>query len=276
LSSKSAIQFLTGIVMLLVCIVEVHAAFEQDLTGPRSLGMGGAGIALISDGWGGLRNPALIHGIGSSAATSWSQQFGLPELNLECFSVSGSSKFANFGINGSTFGSELYRETSADIAMARALRPNLVAGVAFGVRSLSVRDYGNGSAPCVTVGLLAAPTDLVKIGVVWRNLNRAYIEGYQDRLPESLTLGASSEVGEYSRVVFDLVAEKHFPVESRFGIESRLMKNLELRIGGRAEPFRPSCGIGIGFNGMWFHYSGDLHSDLGASHSVGLEFHPDK
>lgn len=151
------------------------------------------------------------------------------------------------------------------------MRPYLTLGMTCGVRSLSVQNYGDGNAPSLSLGLLAKPVEPVAIGVVWKQFNRGRIEGYRERLPESLTIGASSGIGEASRVVFDLISEKHFPVETRFGIESRFTKYLALRVGGRTEPFRPSCGIGIGFRGVKSHYSGDLHPDLGASHSVGLE-----
>ncbi|MBU1638519.1 hypothetical protein KKC97_12720, partial [bacterium] len=275
MSSKSDIHLLTGWIILLVCVFEAQAAFEQDWVGPRGLGMGGAGIALSGDGWGGMRNPAIIHGLGFRVASCWSQQFGLPELNQEFFSASRSFRFASFGIDGSTFGSDLYRETALDIGVARAMRPYLTVGASFGIRSLSVRNYGDGSAPSLSLGVLASPVAAVEIGVVWKHLNRARIEGFQERLPESLTIGASSRIGEFSRIVFDLISERHFPVETRFGIESSFTKHLDLRVGGRTEPFRPSCGIGIGLRGMRFHYAGDLHPDLGSSHSVGLEIQLD-
>jgi hypothetical protein len=128
----------------------------------------------------------------------------------------------------------------------------------------------------VTVGLLASPVQNVKIGAAWKNLNRARLSGYRDRVPESLAVGASARLGASSIAVLDLVSEPHFPVESRFGIESRFSKSLTLRVGARAEPFRPSGGIEVSLRGMRFHYAGDVHPQLGPSHTVGIEIQLDR
>jgi hypothetical protein len=124
--------------------------------------------------------------------------------------------------------------------------------------------------------LLASPTKSVKLGAVWKNLNRARLDGYRERIPESLTVGVVARLGTSSMLLLDLVSEPHFPVESRFGIESKFSKILTLRVGGRAEPFRPSGGIEISLRYVRFHYAGDLHPQLGSSHSVGIEIQLDR
>src|SRR3989339_1294174 len=116
LSSKSAPSRIFGFLLFLGWISSAFGAFELDSPGPRGAGLGGAGVALIGDGWGGLRNPALICGKGMVLATDWSQQFGLPELNHEVFTLQSRYPFAGLGVQGSTFGSELYRETSLELA----------------------------------------------------------------------------------------------------------------------------------------------------------------
>jgi hypothetical protein len=209
-------------------------------------------------------------------ATDWSQQFGLPELNQEVFAFQNRFAFAGIGIQGSTFGSELYRETSFELTAARSIREMLEVGVSMGVRSLSIGKYASGSAAVMSLGLLASPTKSVRLGAAWKNLNHARLSGYRDRIPESLTVGAVARLGISSIVLLDLVSEPHFPVESRFGIESKFSKNLTLRVGGRAEPFRPSGGIEVSLRRIRFHYAGDLHPQLGSSHTVGIEIQLDR
>jgi len=51
-----------------------------------------------------------------------------------------------------------------------------------------------------------------------------------------------------------------------------LFSALKLRVGMRAEPVRPAAGFEIQWQRWRFHYGGDLHPDLGASHEMGLEF----
>ena len=235
------------------------------------MALGGAGSAMRGDSWGGLRNPALIRGNGFLVGANWSQQFGLPELSREHFGAVRDIKSVSLGLHASGFGSELYRETALDLSFARDLRADVTAGIAVGFRSLSIQGYENGNAAAVSLGIIARPIPKLAVAGVWRQLNRGKIEGYADRLPETLVIGLAAELGYSSLAVLDFVAESHFPLETRLGIESRVSKRLKLRIGGRAEPFRPSGGFEIIFRRWRFHYGVDLHPDLGPTHSVGME-----
>jgi hypothetical protein len=248
-----------------------EAAFESAPTGPRTRALGGAGSALGGDSWGGLRNPALIRGNGFSVGANWSQAFGLPELNREYFGAARDLKPISLGLHASSFGSELYRESAFDLIFAREIREEVTAGIAVGFRSLSTRGYARGNAAAVSLGLVARPISRLAIAGVWRQLNRGKLDGYEDRLPESLVIGFAAELGPSTMAVLDFIAESHFPLETRLGLESRVSKRLKLRIGGRAEPFRPSGGFQIIFRRWKFHYGGDLHPDLGPTHSVGME-----
>lgn len=247
-----------------------RAAFELDLTGPRSASMGGGGVALTADNWAASRNPALAPDSRSGAGLSWSQQFGLPELTREELSAVTHFRGHALGLSAASFGSKLYRETEVGVLWAREIRPKLCIGMDVRVRSLDIETYTASQTITLSAGVTAKPVNGVTVGAVWRNLNEPRIPDYHDRIRESLTAGLAAQITDHALIALDVVQEKFFPAEIRVGAEARVLPQLVLRVGGRAEPVRPSAGLQIDVGRWSFLYAGDLHPDLGASHHVGL------
>jgi hypothetical protein len=249
-----------------------YGAFELDCAGPRATALGGGGAALTGDGWEGFRNPALIGDAHGGMAGSWSQQFGLPELSREVVAADWRFHGGSFAVLGGTFGSDLYRETQFGLTAAKKLHPKLTAGIEIGGRWLDIEKYTEAHALSITAGLLLEPMRGLTAGIVWRNLNESRLTGYVDRLPSSLTFGLAGALTKDAVITADIVQEKRFPAEVRVGAEARVLDELRLRVGMRAEPVRPSAGFDIQWRQWRFYYGGDLHPDLGASHEMGLEF----
>ncbi len=248
------------------------AVFEISPTGPRSDGLGGAGTALSGDGWSKLRNPASVR-VGRSTITGgWSQQFGLPELTREAAGGQFGFRSVECGIAAETFGGTVYRESTLRIQTSHRPSHRFSMGAELAGHTLEINGYPGGRGAAVTVGVVAAPIPDLKIGAVWRNVARPRLSTYRDRLPESLTMGIVANLGARALVVADLVQERYFPLEVRGGGELLVLPQLSLRVGARAEPFRPAAGFSARMSGFELHYAGDIHPDLGASHSVGLEF----
>ena len=258
--------------VLAVISTTAYSAFELDCTGPRATGWGGGGAAVTGDGWEGYRNPALIADAQGGMAGSWSQQFGLPELSREAVAAGLRFHGGSFAVLGGTFGSDLYRETQFGLAAARRLHTKLAVGMEIGGRWLDIERYSAAHAMCITVGVLLEPMRGLAAGIVWRNLNEPQLTGYVDRLPSSLTFGVAGTLTRDAILTADIIQEKRFPAEVRVGAEARVFSALKLRVGMRAEPVRPAAGFEIQWQRWRFHYGGDLHPDLGASHEMGLEF----
>jgi hypothetical protein len=258
--------------VIVVFSATAYGAFELDCMGPRATALGGGGAALTGDGWAGFRNPALIVDGQGGMAGSWSQQFGLPELSREAVAADLKFRCGNFAVLGGTFGSDLYRETQFGLAAAKRLHPKLAAGIEIGGRWLDIEKFSAAHALSVTAGLLLEPMRGLAAGIVWRNLNEPRLTGYVDRLPSSLTFGLAGTLTKDAVLTADIIQDKRFPAEVRVGAEASVMDALRLRVGMRAEPVRPSAGFDIQWRQWRFHYGGDLHPDLGASHEMGLEF----
>jgi len=269
---KSPFAWLIGLAMVLVVdVLPARGAFELDVTGPRSTALGGAGVALRGDRWCVVRNPALVVEQVPGLAVSWSQQFGLPELAREVFAAGGRLRGQNLALRGGNFGGDLYREGELGIAVGWDFRPEISGGVELSGRWLDIQGCVTGRALAVTAGVAVRPTDPVEIAAVWRNLNEPRVQGYQDRLRESLSVGFAIAVQPVGIFAADLVQEEYFPIEYRMGMEVPLLPELALRVGARAEPVRPSAGFQVGIGRWSFAYGGDLHPDLGTSHEIGLE-----
>jgi hypothetical protein len=248
---------------------DVQAAFEGEHAGPRGTALGGGGVALSDDPWSMNRNPALTSGSGGEVGIEWSQLFGLPELTRKSAVVRLETRGQPWATYVSSLGSDLYRESQIRITAGRQLGA-VSAGLAIDGQWLYIKDYRRGNTVSLTAGLLIEPERDVTIGAVWRNLNHPQLHGYADRIEETLTVGAAVRVMDEGVLIFDIVQEARFSAEYRFGAEAQVLKNLALRVGARAEPVRPSAGIGFEVGRYRFYYAGDLHPDLGASHEIGL------
>jgi hypothetical protein len=261
-------------ILLALCLClfasTAQAVFELDTAGPRSRAMGMAGAALNDDGWAILRNPALAASSTSAAAFSWSQEFGLPELSREALSVRHAIQSQPFGLRASTFGTKLYRESEFGIIAARSLRPEFSVGLELTACNLNIDKYSSANALAATIGVVVAPLPGLNVAGLWKNLNRPRLSGYRDKLGESLTVGAAADVYSSGTIALDIVQEQYYSAEIRLGAEARLLKNLRLRVGMRAEPVRPSAGVEVSFQRWSFHYAVDVHPDLGISNAVGL------
>jgi hypothetical protein len=257
-------------VLLLCGLCPVKAAFETDLAGPPTTALGGAGVALNGDAWAANRNPALAAFGGYQVGFSWSELFGLPELAREAVTVSSRIGPQPWALRAGTFGSDLYRETEFCVVAARRVASGITLGFELQSRWLYIRNYSYGTAYGATAGIVVEPHQDVTVGAVWRNLNDPRINGYKDRLAESLTIGTALRIRNEGHVVFDIVQESRHAAEFRVGAEAQVLKGLSLQVGARAEPVRPSAGLQI-HSGRWtFVYAGDLHPDLGVSHEAGL------
>jgi hypothetical protein len=268
---KLRVMFAVVCLLLLPARPGLMAAFEGDVSGPVSAGIGGAGIADTTDTWAGFRNPAGAAGR-SGFAVGWSRDFELPELTRTAAAARRTCYGIPVSLNLTSFGWTVYRESGIGVAVARAWRGRFTAGAELGGRFLSIQDYGSGTALALAVGVTARASEDLSVAAVWRNANRGRLSGFRDRLAETLVIGAALRPAGRSSVVADLVQERGFPAELRFGAEIQPLHDLALRVGARTEPVRPAAGFTVGHGRWMVHYAGDWHPDLGASHQVGVEF----
>jgi hypothetical protein len=251
---------------------KAQAAFELPMGGPRSVALGGAGVALAGDVWGSSRNPAICAATADGFGFFWAREFGLPELTREVLLSRLLVGGQPVALRASNLGGELYREGDLGCTLARSIIPGVAVGLETDLKWLEIKGYSTAKLATFTGGIWTVPWPGAAFGAVWRHFNEPRIPGYEGRLPSSLALGFAARVGTAGTVAADLLQEQHFRAEYRFGAEVKVHPILMLRIGASAEPVRPAAGFELS-SGRWiFDYGGDLHPDLGPSHHVGLSF----
>jgi hypothetical protein len=146
----------------------------------------------------------------------------------------------------------------------------LSVGAQVSLNQVAIQRYGNATAIGAVLGLYYRPIPELTAAAVWRNFPRAQLSRWNSQMPEALHLGLALRLPRGS-FVLDIVEESRFATEYRFGAEAPVLPQLTLRMGSSFEPVRPSVGFTVNVRRWNFHYAGDLHPDLGPSHSLGLE-----
>ena len=265
-----SLKILAVLLFLAGCVAGSQAAFEKNSGGPRSAGLGGAGVALAGDVWCADRNPALPTEKSPLIGLAWQRLFDLPEMSH--LQLSGNFDISDFaaGAGIDQFGGKLYRETSLMVSVARSFSRVLSAGAQVSLNQVAIQHYGDAAAVGAVLGLCCRPIPELTAAAVWRNFPRSELGRWNSQMPEALHLGLALRLPRGS-FVLDIVEESRFATEYRFGAEALVFPQLTFRVGSSFEPVRPSVGFTVNVWRWNFHYAGDLHPDLGPSHSLGLE-----
>ncbi|MBL7978860.1 MAG: hypothetical protein JNN12_11020 [Bacteroidetes Order II. Incertae sedis bacterium] len=246
----------------------------QPLTAPvRSLGVGGAGVALVGE-TSGLLNPAAL---GESAlrqvSFSAAQGFGMAELRHGLLTVSLPMNALSLGLNVGSFGFEAFRETQFRLHAARGFgfgsKRKFYLGATAQYHMLNISNYGNGSAFSVGIGGLTALTDRTMIGFRISNLNKAtYTNG--EELPRNLAVGLAYKPLPDVRFLLDAEKDVRFPVSVRGGFEYSPVKSLTLRSGFSTAPVRYAAGVGFKAGRLGADAAFERHETLGWTPSVAF------
>ncbi len=265
-----SLKILAGLLFLAGYVAASQAAFEKNTGGPRSAGLGGGGVALAGDAWCADRNPALLAEKSPRIGIAWQRLFDLPEMSH--LHLSGNFKISDFtaGVGIDQFGGKLYRETSLMVSLARSFSHVLSAGAQVSVNQVAIQHYGDAAAFGAVLGLSCQPIPELTAAAVWRNFPRSELGRWNSQMPEALHLGLALRLPR-GNFVLDIVEESRFQTEYRFGAEAPVLPQLTFRVGSSFEPVRPSVGFTVNVQRWNFHYAGDLHPELGPSHSLGLE-----
>jgi len=251
---------------VLLCAVWAQGAFERPAVDPVTGGLAGAGLAL-----GRLHGLATGHSEAIVAGLRWEQPYGIPELAgrtlLVGFPVSKYRGLASVQDRGD----EAYREQSVALHCERAIQPGLDGSIGLSWHRLTIDGLPTGNAVELDLQARKQVGDDVRFAMAWRNPLRARLSNYEDRLPESLTLGAAFSPDRATTLVLDVEQEAGWPIDVRGGIEMQVLKSLLVRAGTRFDPVEYGAGFTVRQSKLRFHYALNWHRDLGATHALGLD-----
>ncbi|MDH7515527.1 MAG: hypothetical protein QHI48_06620 [Bacteroidota bacterium] len=246
-----------------------EGGFEKQRQGARAAGMGFACTALQGDAWALYFNPALI-GASTSRVSAYvsPSPFGLSALT-SCGVVIDLPMGRWASAAGlSTFGGELYRETSVTLGCALRSAPDVRIGVALDYHMLSIARYGQAGLLAFDLGVGVDVGDRVTVGASAFHVNQPRIgEFLGERLPLVLAAGVSARLVDSVLVVSaDLQKNVSAQPAIRAGVEWRPSPFLVLRAGAGSMPESVSAGADICWGGVSLQYAVSLHPDLGWTH----------
>lgn len=257
-------------------IQTAHAGFERRDQGARPIAMGGAFVGVADNPWAAVFNPAGLARLQEAQTSIFysPQLFGLKELSLSSAVLAIPTALGSFGISGTRFGFELYREVSGTFSYAKTHRNIFSFGINVTYNSLTIKNYGTTSAIGVDIGFLASVTEALHWGFFAANVNAPTIGQAKEKLPQVYSTGLGYSPLRGVLIGVDLVKDVRYPAILKGGLEYRLMDVLSLRTGVGSNPTKFSSGVGAHYSFVQFDYAVTSHQELGLSHhfsvSIGL------
>lgn len=254
--------------LALVALFVVKAAGQPYPLGVRSQAMAGAGTAHAEDAEAIFANPALLSRLpGASATFLYSRPFGLDEIKL--VSAAAAAKVSGFacGLAVIHFGDELYRDRYVQATVAHQLANGLPLAVAaaINVRHLWIRGYGSALTLGLNLGTVSWLSPKFQWGVFLGNVNQPAIGAAREKTPQAVSLGVAFFPRADWTLQLDFHREYEFSEELRFGVESRALRVLHLRLGAATGPDRFTAGFAIILRHAALHLAATSHSDLGTT-----------
>lgn len=265
-----------GALVSLCLLQPSQAGFERREHGARQIGMGGAFVGIADNAWAMIFNPAGLGQLkaGEVSAFYSPQPFGLTELSLSSVAVVQPTSFGSFGIAGSRFGFELYREISGTVSYANSYDDIFFFGVNVTYNSLTIKNYGSASAIGVDIGVLTKITGDLRWGFFAANINAPTIGQAREKLPQVYSTGLSYSPVSSLLVGVDVVKDVRYSAVVKGGLEYNLVDVVSLRAGVGSNPTKFSSGLGVHYSYVQFDYALTSHQELGLSHqfSVTINF----
>jgi hypothetical protein len=265
------------------CILRARPAGTQDAAfreggeprerGPRAAAMGGCAVAVRGGAETALYNPAMLAGAAGGAVLLWTPaRFGMTELGAAAAAWTHPFGKWNAAVGVQRYGFDLYAEHRVDCSVALPLGGSLAAGVRVSALHIDIARYGNAIIPMVDAGVRCGIAAGLEIAAVGLALNMPTLDG-DERLPAGLC-GGLAWTHDGVLLALDLEKESRHPLNMRFGAEYRFLGHVALRCGTATVNRTWTAGLALIRGALRFEYAAAIHTELGATHTVGIGFEP--
>lgn len=239
----------------------------------RIRGMAGAGV-LLEDPFSGFSNPAGLAGLkNAEIAASHEMPFLINDLSVSSLSFIFPASPGVFGINGSSAGFSLWRETRAGVSFARKFGSQFSAGIQIdGFFARVPDDIPMWPVFTWEAGLLGQPLADLLVGIHLFNPFQAdYPDTRNQRLPVSFAFGAGYRFAKKFLLAAEVEKDLLYPIAFRIGVEYQPVVNVFLRYG-----YNSVNGYAAGFGLRISHFNFDVaftrHLQLGYTPSLSLGY----
>jgi hypothetical protein len=260
--------------MKCICLIFIlfqTAVMAQISPGPRSLSMGSAGVAL-KDEWALQHNSAGIAGIRRPVfAVGYERHFSDQDLSTQKAVFAIPFKQHVLGLSFNRYGFSEYSEQTAGIAYSRNFSGALALSIALKYHQISIPKYGSANAISVDAGMQFQLNDRIWIGT---HISNPSGSRYQDlsgsTIPVSLSFGISYEFSDKVLIISDINKVLNASIDTKLGIEYRLINWFAIRGGMSANPFKQYAGFGLNY--QRFALDVAISSHLNLAYSPNLAF----
>ena len=241
--------------------------------GPRSLSMGSAGVAL-KDVWSLQHNSAGIAEIRRPIfAVGYERHFSDQDLTTQKAVFVIPFKQHVFGLSFYRYGFTEYSEQTAGIAYTRNFSGALSLSIMLKHHQLSIHKYGVSRAVSVDLGMQYRINDRFWIGTHFSNPSNSKFQNLLgSTIPLSISFGVSYEFSDKVLIISDIHKVLNAGIDTKLGLEYRLVKWFCIRGGVSASPFKQSAGFGLQNNRFALDVALSSHPNLGYSPNLAFSY----
>lgn len=260
--------------VLLGGLQTADAAFERQITGGRSAGMGSAIVTGSPGVWSASVHSALLVLVDRPSIECLIQPspFGLSELGRAGIAAALPFGPGTVALSGMRLGGELYQET--EVAVSGGVRPwgALLLGARVRWCHLAIAGYGSASALACDISLAAIPLQGLVLATLIQGLNRPTIGENHERLPFDVSVGISYSPAGSMEIAAEWEQDILHDPAVNAGIEYAPADILRLRVGIAGATRSWTCGFGLRYRGLLCDYGLTLHPVLGPAHAISVGF----
>lgn len=259
-------------VCLILALVQTNA-IAQISPGPRSLAMGSAGTAL-QDVWSLQHNPAgIAHLTRPIFALAYQRHFSIQDLSTQraVFAIPFNKNV--LGISFQRYGFNEYLEQTSSIAYAKNFSGALALSIMIKHHQLSIAKYGSDGLISMDAGIQYRINEQLWIASHISNPAKTSLNDLAaTNLPVALSFGVSYIFSDKILVLSDIQKVLNSGIDTKIGMEYKLIKWFAMRGGLSANPFRQYAGFGIIYHRFVLDMAISSHLQLGYSPNVAFSY----
>jgi hypothetical protein len=242
--------------------------------GGRSAGMGFSS-AMVADFWSVNNNQAGMAFFGKTAAGAYFEnRYMVKEAGTQAGGFTLNTKHGVFGVTVAYSGDANFNNTKAGLAYALKLGNNFSAGVQLDYIGTTLgEEYGKKSNITFDAGIMIRITKELMFGAHTFNPMHVKLSDYNDeRIPTILNAGFGYTFSEKLLLTAEAYKNSEFPMEFRSGVEYKIAHVAYARVGITTNPGRYTFGFGLELKNFTLDFSSSVHSQLGYSPQVSLQY----
>jgi hypothetical protein len=260
--------------ILFISFKTALASGEWITQGGRSAGIG-LSSAAVSDFWSINNNQAGMAFYDKTAAGIYFEnRFLIKELGTQTGAFTLKTKYGMLGASVAYSGDANYNTTKAGLAYALKFGNRFSAGIQLDYIGTKLgEEYGKHVNVTFDAGIMVKITDQLTFGAHTFNPTHAQLSDYNnERIPTTLNAGFGFTFSEKLLLTAEAYKNSDSPMQLRTGAEYKLGNVAFARIGLSTNPALYTFGFGILLKNFTFDISSSVHSQLGYSPQVSMQY----